>query len=138
MHRFYMAIFIAFFAMPALAQSGDGVFRNYEDLKQTMDQHIQAREIKAVMLKFGGADEMTVQQLDNLEARVRQIYPTNLENSATILIKTLDNGFRQELHAYWTGLDYMYTYLLIHDRDNAVVSINFQFNSDFHKMIANF
>ena len=50
----------------------------------------------------------------------------------------LENGWSQEVISYWTGVDYVYAYILMHDREDAFVAVNFRFNSDFSALNALF
>ncbi|MBO9464624.1 hypothetical protein J7443_05235 [Tropicibacter sp. R15_0] len=117
--------------LPLQAQAQDPVFASYDEMRDEMDRMMVTRDIQSLMLRFGGSDEMTPQQLDQLAAQVEQIYPTDFENVVVIRKGDLQGGFQQELIAYWTGLSYVYAYVLYHDLGDRVVAINFRFNSDF-------
>ncbi len=127
--RFILAAATALFTMPAFAQ--DSVFDSYDAMRSEMDTLLMTRQIEDLMLRFGGADEMTPQQLATLDSQVEQIFPRDLEQAAVLRRQELDNGFAQELVAYWTGLNYIYAYVFYHERDGRVVSINYRFNTDF-------
>lgn len=103
-------------------------------MRAEMDALIKAREVEDLMLRFGGADEMTVQQLQSLDAQVEQIYTRDFENVALLRGDSHENGFTQEIVAYWTGTAYLYAYVFYHVMDDATVAINFRFNSDFAKL----
>jgi uncharacterized protein CbrC (UPF0167 family) len=126
-----MAGAFAAFAPQAFAQ--DGVFENYAALKATMDEHVVTRQMDKLMIAFGGADEMTKEQLNDLTARVRQVYPSDLVNNTLVRKREMENGWRQELWSYWEGTRYLFVYVLIHEREDATVSVNFLFNSNFDK-----
>jgi hypothetical protein len=116
----------------------DGVFRNYEELRSDLDQYMKSRDIKSVMLRFGGADEMTIQQLDNLQGRVRQIFPQDFTEVELVRRNEMENGWSQELISYRRGISYIFAYLVLHQLDDAIVSVNFQFNTDFNDLNAQF
>lgn len=120
---------IACLATPTLAQ--EPIFENYDAMRYEMDRLMQDRNIQELMVRFGGADEMTREQLDRLDAQVEQLYPYDFDNVAVIRRGSLENQFQQELLAYWTGIAYVYAYVLYHDRGDELVAINFRFNSDF-------
>ncbi|MDJ0823715.1 MAG: hypothetical protein QNJ09_18145 [Paracoccaceae bacterium] len=123
-------------AVPAAAQ--DAVFDSYDALRDKLDSLMMAREIEELMIAFGGADEMTIQQLQNLDMQVEGIYPENFTDVAIIRRTAHENGWRQELLAYWTGLSYIYAYVLVHDTGQNVIAVNFRFNSDFAELNALF
>lgn len=120
------------------AAAQDGVFRNYDDMRGNLDRMMMSRDIKEVMLTFGGADEMTVQQLDDLQARVRQIFPEDFTEVTLVRRNELQNGWAQELIAYRTGLAYIFAYVLMQQTSDAMVAVNFQFNSDFNTLNSQF
>jgi hypothetical protein len=118
-------------ANPAAAQDPDSIFDSYDDMRAEMDRLVKSRDIQQLMIRFGGADEMTEVQLNSLDAQVEQIYPSDFDEVAVLRRTSHENGFHQELLAYWTGLNYLYTYVFFHERDGKTISINFRFNSDF-------
>lgn len=124
-----IAALIACSATTAVAQ--EPIFDTYDTMRGEMDRLMMARDIPDLMVKFGGADEMTKEQLSRLDMQVEQLYPNDFKNVAVIRRGTLGAGFQQELLAYWTGIAYVYAYVLYHDRGSETVAINFRFNSDF-------
>ena len=131
-----VALTIAVLPVPSRAQ--DGVFVSYEAMRATLDGLMKSRSIADLMIVFGGADEMTEQQLAGLEGQVRQIYPADFTEAAVMRHAELENGWSQEVISYWTGVDYVYAYILMHDREDAFVAVNFRFNSDFSALNALF
>ncbi|TNF19949.1 MAG: hypothetical protein EP318_12775 [Rhodobacteraceae bacterium] len=120
----------------AAAQSSQAVFDNYLELRARLDTLMKNRDIAEVMPVFG--DTSSPADLEALEQRVRGIYPQDFENVALIRRADLEHGFRQELLAYWVGTAYIYVYMLLHQRDDALVALGFNFNSDFHDLNAKF
>lgn len=118
----------------ALAQHQDGVFSDYDSLVATMDELVKERRISDLMLAFGGSDEMTEVELQQLEARVRSIFPQDFVHRERVRVQMLENNFRQELWAFYTGSGYLYTYLVIHDRKDRTLSLSFKFNTDFNTL----
>lgn len=124
-------------AAPASAQQ-DSIFDSYAAMRAEMDALISSRRIEDLMLRFGGADEMTVQQLRSLDAQVEQLYTQDFRHVEVIRSVAHQNGFHQELLAYWTGTAYLYAYVFYHQTEGKVVSINFRFDSNFAKLNALF
>jgi hypothetical protein len=79
--------------LPVLAHENDAVFDSYEVMRAVMDALIKAREVEDLMLRFGGAHEMTTEQLQSLDAQVEQIYPEDFENTAVLRRDSHENGF---------------------------------------------
>lgn len=132
MRIFSIAALIACTATAAVAQ--EPIFDNYDSMRGEMDRLMMTRDMQELMIQFGGADEMTKEQLDRLDMQVEQLYPNDFGNVAVIRRGALENGFQQELLAYWSGIAYVYAYVLYHDRGDQMVAINFRFNSDFAKL----
>ncbi len=139
MHLRYL-IAIAMLAIAPLSVQADDqpVFKSYEEMRNTLDTLMMARELEQVMRAFGASDEMTDEELKGLEARVRSIFPFDFRHVNLLKRDDMGNGWAQELYAYWVGLSYIYVAILMHDRGSEIVSINFKFNTDFDKIIENF
>ena len=128
-----LAVSLAFAAPgPATAQTdAQPIFSDYEEMRTTLDDLMSKRQIVSLLTAFGGADEMTLQDMTGLETQVRNIFPNDFENSALMMRQEMENGFAQELIAYWTDAAYIYVRVLWHARpEGEVVSINMTFNSD--------
>ena len=80
--RLSLIALAACLATPAFAQ--DPVFDSYDAMRAEMDDLLMRRDIQPLMLRFGGGDEMTRPQLDQLDAQVEQLYPQDFENAAVI------------------------------------------------------
>ena len=134
MIRYVLATVFCLLCGPLMAQ--DGVFRDYEHLRSTLDPLMKSRQIADVVKQFGGSDEMTPEQLRSLGERMRTYYKKDFDEVALVKRAELANGWRQELLAYWTGYSYVYVYMLLHQRDDEIVSVHFKFNSDFNEVYA--
>jgi hypothetical protein len=66
-----------------------------------------------------------------LETQVRNMFPDDFENAATMMRQEMENGFSQDLIAYWTGIAYIYARVSVAPAAQGdVVAINMTFNSD--------
>jgi hypothetical protein len=129
------ALVLALFASVPQALSaqteGEAVFASYDDMRATLDDLVSKRNVADLLTAFGGADEMTPQDMFVLETQVRNIFPDDFENAAVMIRQEMENGFNQDLIAYWTGVAYIYVRVLWHQRpEGGVVAINMTFNSD--------
>lgn len=134
----YLSIAALMVCSATAAVAQEPIFDNYITMRGEMDRLMMSRDIPDLMIKFGGADEMTKEQLDRLDAQVEQLYPNDFKYVAVIRRGSLEGGFQQELLSYWTGISYVYAYVLYHDRGDDMVAINFRFNSDFSTLNALF
>jgi hypothetical protein len=126
-----LSVFVAMAGPLAAQTEGVPVFASYEEMRGTLDDLMSKRRITDLLVAFGGADEMTQQDMFGLETQVRNIFPEDFENSALMMRQEMENGFAQDLVAYWTGTAYIYARLLWHQRpDGDVLAISMTFNSD--------
>ena len=114
------------------------MFADYAEMRQTLDGLMMERRISDVMIAFGGADEMTKEELSALEGQVRAIFPSDFENVDVLKHDDMGNGWAQELYVYWTGRQFFYISVLYHDRDTELLAVQFKFNTDFDALIVNF
>ena len=138
MKRLTAVLFALALVIPGLAQAENGVFLDYGNLREQLDPLMKQRKISEVLVLFGGSSEMSDEQLAELDRRVQSIYAQDFTDVALVQRKDMLNGWRQEILAFWTGTSYTYVYLLLHDRGQRMLSINFKFNSDFHELMKNF
>lgn len=128
----FLAVIFCVLSTGALAQ--DGVFQDYKQLRSVLDPLMKSRQISSVLRQFGGSDEMTPEELAALDERMQTYYKQDFKEVALIKRVDMIKGWRQELLAYWVGYKYVYVYMLLHQRDGEIVSINFKFNSDFDEI----
>lgn len=135
--RFFPAALLALIlsafapAKPHAQSEAEPIFASYEAMRTTLDQLMSKRQIADLLTAFGAADEMTLQEMTALETRVRDVFPRDFENVALMLREEMQNGFAQDLIAYWTDTSYIYVRVLWHQRPQGdVAAINMIFNSD--------
>ena len=133
-------LFFTWLAPFAAAQSGDpeSIFDSYDHMRSFMDEHLKNRDIVRVMRAFGASDEMTSEDLASLQQRVLSIFPEDFRNVDVLRRNDMGNGWRQELYVYWTGMRYLYAYVLMHDQGRRLIAVHFQFNTDFLELNENF
>lgn len=134
----FSALLILGLTPPATAQEDQPIFRDYADMRGQLDTLMMTRRIHDVMIAFGGADEMTSEELTQLEYRVRSVFPQDFENVDILKADDMGNGWKRELYVYWTGISYIFASVLMHRQEAGLVSINFEFNSDFGQLIDDF
>ncbi len=127
-----------FLALPVMAQHQNAMFRDYEDMREVLDRLMMNREIEGVMRAFGASDEMSDEQLKNLEIRVRDIFPYDFRHVDVLKRDDMGNGWKRELYAYWGGTAYIYATVLFHERKGELIAINFTFNTDIDELIERF
>lgn len=132
---FVLALMLAPFAASAQTEP---VFKSYDEMRSVLDELMMTRQAARVMERFGGADEMNAQERADLEARMRDLFPLDFRHKSVVRVDPMENGWSQEMYAYWTGLSYVWVSVLLHQRENELVVINIKFNTDFFKLIGSF
>lgn len=138
MRHFFSAL-IVILALPMASYAQQASPRaTYNAARAEMDTRIMARQMGDAIRMFQGLGVPDDAELASLDVQIQALYPDDFENVALIRSEVIQNGFRQELIAYWTETQYLYVYLLIHTDDNHPRLLNFQFDSDFHALNALF
>lgn len=125
-------------SLPATAQESSSIFKDYNAMRDTLDTMMKSRDIADVMLAFGASDEMTQEELDKLETRVRGIFPVDFIFVDVLKSDNMGNGWLRELYAFWGPGGYIYATVLMHKRPEALVAIEFKFNTDIEPLINTF
>jgi len=123
-------------ASPVAAQQQDSVFASYAELREFVDTRMMARDFVPVIQTLGGRDEYTTEQLAGINAQFLGIYKSDLENKAMVMREAGENGFRQEVISYWTGVNYLWLYMFLHETGDGVVVVTFAMNSNAEAIIS--
>ncbi len=120
---FYMII-------SACAAYADEAFQTYSDFEQYVDKRIKNREFSTVISRLGGADEYTKQQLQMIQNQLRDVVPFYLTDVAIVKRIELENGFSQEMRAYWNkDNSYLFLYAFLQERNDGVIVLQFSMNT---------
>ncbi|WP_212523193.1 hypothetical protein [Actibacterium sp. MT2.3-13A] len=125
-------------AAPVRSQETDSIFADDATFHSFVDGHIARRDFIPLIQRLGGRDEYTAEQLNGLQQQFLAIYPADFTHRATVRTRLLENGFREEIVGYWTGLAYIWFYAITHQRDDGVVVISFALNSNYDQVAARF
>ncbi len=119
-----LALVLTVLPLSAQAQSpGVAIFDDYATLSEFVDTRVMKREFGGLIQRLGGSD-ISLAQLQQLTEQSRKGFPVDFENVAVMRRTEHENGFSQEIRAYWTGTQYGYLYLLLHDRGNEIAVLN--------------
>lgn len=125
-------------ALPLAVRAEAPVFTDYDTLRARMDALVMARRLSEALVLFGARDAYTDAELAEIDTRVRGRFPADFENAAMVRSAEMLNGFRQEMIAYWTGKNYLYVYLFLHQRPGEIVAMQFRFSTDVDEVFARF
>lgn len=141
MRRFFLGTLAALcLGLPATAQEDlpESVFRDYAHMREVLDGLMMQREIADVMRAFGASDEMTAEELDSLQNRVRAIFPSDFGQVSLVKRDEMGDGWAREMYAYWGGLSYIFASVVFHQREEALVAVKFKFNTDINALLTEF
>lgn len=138
--RIFICLLFLLLPLTASAQQRDSFFDSYDDYSRFVDSRIMTREYVELIQVLGGRDEYTPEQLNGINQRFLNIFPSDFTSRAVMRKVDLGEGFHQEMRAYWGGgnTGYNYFYVLLHSRDDGLVVLNFSLNSDVSKIMAHF
>lgn len=118
-------------AEPSVAQEPpESVFRDYDHMRSVMDDGMMNHKIVMLMRAFGASDEMTEEELQSLERRVKSLFPQSLDTVEVMKTEKLGETWAREMYVYYSGLNYIYASVLYQTRADSVVAVNFKFNTD--------
>lgn len=138
MRFFALLALTLMFAAPAARAQQDSVFESYSDYAAFVDRHIMTRDFIPLILRLGGRDEYTQEQLETTAAQLQRAWPVDFQSSSVFREENLGGGIRQEGRIYWTGTSYAYFYALLHYRTDGFVVISFHLNTNSSKVLERF
>lgn len=130
MRKFALSLCFLGLTSPALyAQQNDSVFEDYDAYAEFVDAQIMGRNFTPLILRLGGRDEYTPQELEANQRQMETIWRRDLTHVTVFNRRDLGGGVWQEARMYWSGQSYAYFYALLHERGDQVLVINFLLNS---------
>lgn len=127
MRRFLIA---CLFFWPGVLAAQDSLFTSYEDYETYVNKHMMSRDFIPLILRMGGRDEHTQEQLAGFQRQFDGIYRRDFENTAFFKKVKLSEQFEQEARVFWVNpTTYIYYYALLHHRGTEVVVMEFLINS---------
>lgn len=88
-----------------------------------LDEAVMKRQFGALMQRMSG-DTLTLTQVQQLTEQMRKGFVQDFDHVAVMRRAELENGFRQELRVYWGGNNYIYVFVLTHERESDVAVLN--------------
>lgn len=98
-------------------------FPDYEAFTAFLDEKMMQRQFGALMQKMSGGT-LSLAQVQQLTEQMRKGFTADFDEVAVMKQEALENGFRQEIRAYWTGDLYAYVFVLLHERAEDVAVLN--------------
>lgn len=137
MFRRLIACFVICLSGPVWAE--DSVFDSYDEYTRYVDSHIMARDFVPLVLRLGGRDEYTNEQLESVNVQLMSAMKQDFSNSTVLKRVKLGSGFTQEARVYWNDqLGYTYFYALLHDQPGGLVVLRFTLNTSSDAIFSKF
>ena len=136
---FQIALLAMLCCVPQTGQAQEQpVFKDYDEMRSVLDELMMSRQVVRMLNRFGGAEGMSPEESAQMETRMRELFPIDFKHKSVVRVDQMENGWSQEMYAYWTGLSYVWVSVLIHQRESELVVINIKFNTDFFALIDSF
>ena len=113
--------------LPALSQ--DSIFKNRAEMQGFVWEMMKTRNFEGLVVRLGGRDEYTKEQLAGIQQQFARIYPREFTDAKQVMDLKMENGFRREVVAFWVGTSYAWLYIFSHDTGENYVVVNFRLNS---------
>ncbi|SDC06514.1 hypothetical protein [Ruegeria marina] len=124
-------IFFLVLLSPASASAEDRVFASYDEYAGFVDEKIMWRDFVALINSLGGEDEYTEAQLNATNAQLLNAMPFDFTGSAVLKRVELTPDFSQEMRVYWNRQkSYVYFYAFLHRREEGLVVLKFNLNTN--------
>lgn len=122
------------------AQDVPSVFSSRADYETFVDTAVYGGNYGDLVVRLGGGDEYSAEQLAQIDAQFRQIFEAGFTDHGEMHAQDLGSGFRQEARAYWSGdgIGYLYFYALVHQRDDAFIVLRFAMNTEVDDILSKF
>ncbi|MFC6584146.1 hypothetical protein [Sulfitobacter aestuariivivens] len=91
---------LCMFSTPALAQD-ESIFADYDAYDAFVNERIMAREFVPLLLRLGGRNEYTDEEIEENQAQMRQIWPVDFKRVTVFREVDLGGGVRQEGRLFW-------------------------------------
>ncbi|MEM6480122.1 MAG: hypothetical protein AAF841_10780 [Pseudomonadota bacterium] len=124
-------IFTLGFIAPASAQEPPGLFSTYTDYEDYLVSAAKDRRFGEMLVRLGGGDEYTPEQVAQLQAQLDNIFPRDFDRDDLVVRDPIGNGYFHEIRTVYRAgtLQYLFIYCLLHQRDDALIVLNFAFNT---------
>lgn len=124
-------------SLAAQAQVTAGIFKDYTELRSALDNALSKADITSALRRFDAGVTSEGQTID-VQRKFDELFPNALPNTALVRRETYGGSISRELLVYWNGTKYLWASVLIHDRGNEVVAIEFSVNTDYDTIASEF
>ena len=130
------ALFLLWLPFTATAQSsytenGLPLFETYDDAIDLLDEFMFQRRMSDMLGVFF---VMPDSQSRLQEAQLRAVTTQNFKNVDTVLRTETAPGWTQEVRAYWTGDNYVFVAVMVHEREDGFLVLDVKLNNSWADM----
>ncbi|KCV83650.1 hypothetical protein ATO10_02780 [Actibacterium atlanticum] len=129
LRNFLIALFVAVIVMPGQPMAQDVPFATRESFYEFVDSHMAKRDFGTQVSRLGGADEYSPEEIVAADAQLKRALPYALTGKAVLRTREMQAGFREELVVYWGEQGYLWCYFLLHEREEGLLVVRFNYNT---------
>ncbi|WP_170514151.1 hypothetical protein [Ruegeria atlantica] len=128
MFRILLSLFLSVCAAPVIA---DDLFASYEDYASFVDAKMKNREFSNAIKGLSSKTQIVPQEVEKVHNQLREVIPYYLTNADVVKRVELENGYWQEMRAYWNGKgSIIYVYAFLHERDDGLAVLHIALNTN--------
>ncbi len=132
-------VFLACTLFPGVLHAEIPLFKTHQDYVDFVDSKVMSRDFIPLIKQLGGDDEYTDAQLKSTNAQLLNVMPFDFTGTELIKNVSLSASFSQEMRVFWNAKSsYVYFYSLLHHREDGVVVLKFNLNTNSDKIFEKF
>lgn len=129
MLRALILVFCGF--CPTYLFAATPLFKTHQDYVEFVESKVMSRDFIPLIKQLGGDDEYTEAQLKSTNAQLLNVMPFDFTGTERIKHVRMGTSFSQEMRVFWNEKSsYVYYYALLHHRDDGVVVLKFNLNTN--------
>lgn len=132
-------LIFTFLLFPRFLYAEIPLFNTHQDYVRFVDTKVMSRDFIPLIKQLGGDDEYTDAQLKSTNAQLLNVMPFDFTGTELIKRVRLSASFSQEMRVFWNAQSsYVYFYAFLHHRDDGVVVLKFNLNTNPDKIFEKF
>lgn len=136
MKNLFLSLVLAIMvAQPGHAQSAK-IIADYETLETILKTEMRDRNLVGLFRALLPTYALHIGDLQSAERNFRNGMKSPLTNHARFIRNQGENGFFEEVHAFWADTQYAFILVRFHEREEGLVIFQVQLEGDLGKILA--
>ncbi|MEW2916261.1 hypothetical protein AB1A64_04240 [Ruegeria sp. ANG10] len=128
MFRIILSVFLSISAVPVFA---GGLFASYDDYASFVDAKMKNRDFYNAINRLASESQIEPQEVRTFHNQLRKALPYYLTNADVVKRVELENGYFQEMRAYWNDKgNIIFVYAFLHERDEGLAVLHIALNTN--------